>query len=620
MTTDNSFKIYLRILGYLRKYWRHVILVIIFNFFFVIFNMFSVWIVAPFISTLFESEQMVVEQQTEQENENDEQVSILNLNEWLKLNTSTFIEQDTRIDTLKMLCIVIFITFLFKNIFKFGEFYWVSYAEQRVIKDIRDQAYSSLLRKPLRFFSKYNTGELISRTTNDINILNNVVNKSFTKIIRDPFIILLFMLLLFNISWQLTLISSLVIPLSALLIRKIGESLKRKSFRVQEKLSEMTSIIQEAISGIKIVKSFSMEGYEKNKFKNKTLDHFRASIRQVRLNRLAAPVAEIISIGIIVVVLWFGGQLVLQGQLLSSEDFIRFMILLYASMDPIKTLSQLNNEIQIAVAAGSRVFDVMDSPVELDEPVDSIAVKEFNNKIVFENVSFKYSSGEDWILKNVNLTVEKNQKVALTGSSGGGKTTLVNLLPRFYDVTNGNIKIDGIDLRNIKFESLRSLIGLVTQEIILFNDTIAKNIAYGIEEYSFEELKHSAKLANAFDFIMQLPQKFDTVIGEKGMRLSGGQRQRISIARAIFKNPPILIFDEATSSLDSESESLIQVAIDNLMKNRTVFIIAHRLSSVISSDKIAVIENGEIIGEGNHKELLKDSERYRQLYELQFKI
>jgi subfamily B ATP-binding cassette protein MsbA len=571
--------------------------------------------VAPFITTLFESQ--TVEQQID---EVEEEADMLNLNRWLKKKLDHFFRRSNRIDTLRLLCVFIFCAFFFKNLFMFLETWWVSFVEQRVIKNLRDSVYDNILWQPLSFFSKYRIGGLISRITNDINSLNVALNRSFTKIIRDPLMILIFLTLLLSISWQLTLLSLIVFPITGIMITRIGQSLKRRSRRVQERLADLTSILQETISGVKIVKAFTMEKYENEKFQAKTHQHFKAVLRQVRLNRLSSPLSETLGVGIMVIVLWFGGQLVLTGELLDSENFIRFIAVLFAVMEPIKSLGQFNNNVQIALASGKRIFKILDTPITITDRPAAIQKNLFEKEIRYNNVLFKYNEDGDIVLKDISINVPKNQKIAIVGGSGAGKTTLVNLLPRFYDVTGGSISIDGTDIRDIKLKNLRQLMGIVTQDVILFNDTVANNIAYGLHKYSHREIENAARLANADDFINELPDEFNTIIGEQGMRLSGGQRQRISIARAILKNPPILIFDEATSSLDSESERLIQEAIDNLMRDRTVLIIAHRLSSIIKSDKILVLENGELIDEGNHTELIARSERYKYLYELQFAV
>ncbi len=616
---NEDLALYLRIISYLRPYIPHIVLVLIFNFLFVIFNTLSVWMVAPVISALFK-EQPQQEQVLEEEPLQTETPSPapFNLNAWLKHQVGRFLEQGDRVETLKLLCLFIVFTFLLKNFFAYLEFYWVSYVEQKVVKNLREEVYRHVLQQSLSFFDRHDTGGIISRITNDINQVNVAVNRSFTKIIRDPVLIILFVVLLFSISWQLSLVALIVFPLSTVVIQRIGKSLRRKSRRVQERISDITGLLQETISGIKVVKAFAMEDYEDEKFKHYSERHFRAILRRVRLHRLSSPLSESLGVGVMASVLWFGGSLVLEGQLLSSEDFIRFVILLFAMMDPIKSLGDLNNNIQIALASGKRIFDLLDTPIEISDKPNALAKKTFQRDICFEEVYFRYDTSSDWVIKDFTLRIKKHQKIAFVGSSGAGKTTILSLLPRFYEPQKGRILIDGLDIRDLKLADLRRLMGIVTQEVVLFNDTIARNIAYGKGEFSMEQVEHAARLANAYEFITKMPRGFDTVIGERGMLLSGGQRQRISIARAILKNPPILIFDEATSSLDSESEFLIQEAIENLMKDRTVLIIAHRLSSIIKSDIIVVMENGEIVDQGSNKELLERSERYRHLYKLQF--
>jgi subfamily B ATP-binding cassette protein MsbA len=573
--------------------------------------------IAPFVSTLFDSQETQIEQSVADESE-EEEVSFFDLNEWLKSKIDHLFRRSDKIETLKLLCFMIFFTFLLKNSFAFIEAWFVTFIEQKAVKDMRDETYGHIIWQPLSFFSRYEIGNLMSRITNDINTLSVTLNQNFTKIIREPLVVIIFLIILISISWQLTLVALLVFPVTGFMITKIGRIIKRRSKRVQEKIADVTTVLQETFSGIKVVKAFSMEKYENNKFMEKTNVHFIAVVRQLRLNRLGSPLSETLGIGIMVLVLWFGGRLVLEGQLVSAEDFIRFLAVLFSIMSPIKALGQLNNDIQVSLAAGNRIFSILDTESNITDKPDAIIKDSFINKITYKNVFFQYSENDDEVLQDINLEIHKNKKVAFVGGSGAGKTTLVNLLPRFYDVRKGSILIDDSDIRDIKMSGLRKLMGIVTQEVILFNDTIANNIAYGLKDYSRTDIENAARLANAYDFVMELPNEFETMIGERGMRLSGGQRQRISIARAILKNPPILIFDEATSSLDSESERLIQEAIDNLMKDRTVLIVAHRLSSIIKSDHIVVMEKGKIIDIGNHVELLKRSERYKFLYQLQF--
>jgi subfamily B ATP-binding cassette protein MsbA len=589
------------------------------NFGFVISSMLTVWMVAPVISVIFQNfDQKNAQQVVEAAPTEGAEVSFFNLNEWLKEHIQGMIPMTDPVETLKWLSIFVVSIFVIKNLFNFAEHFWITYVEQRVVKDLREQLYESIIYQSMSFFHKHKTGDLISNITNDINAVNLAFNRSFTKIIRDPILITIYLAILASISWKLTLIAALVLPLTSGLIRKIGNSLKRKSHRVQERIADITTILQETISGIKVVKAFAMEKYENNKFGGFISDHFGAIVRQVRLQRLASPLSETLGVFVMASVIWYGGNMVLQGQGLTPEDFIRFIIILFSILEPIKSLGDLNNNVQIALASGKRIFDVMDEHDPIIEKPNPIVKNTFERLISYKDVSFRYTSNSDLVLNNISLDVQKNKKIAFVGSSGGGKTTLVNLLPRFYDVSSGSIQIDGIDIREMAVANLRNMMGIVTQEVILFNDTVSNNIAYGLDKYSKDEIENAAKLANAHEFIKELPDKYNTIIGERGMLVSGGQRQRISIARAILKNPPILIFDEATSSLDSESEALIQEAIENLMKDRTVFVIAHRLSSIINSNMIVVMEDGRFIDKGSNDELLERSERYRQLYDLQF--
>jgi subfamily B ATP-binding cassette protein MsbA len=617
--SETNLKIYLRILSYLKPYIKEMVLVFLLSLAFIVSSTLSMWLIAPVVTTFFTEETIQqVENVEELPSEDLKPGETFNLNEWLKSKVYEFIPMNDRFATLKWLCIFIFATFLFKNLFKFLENFWITYVEQRVVKDLREEVYDKIIRQDLGFFHQHKTGGLISNLTNDINQLNVALNRSVTKAIRDPLMIVIYLVILYNISWQITLIAITVLPITGFVIRKIGMSLKRRSTRVQERIADITTLLQETISGIKVVKAFAMEEYESNKFHKKTSEHFHSIVKQVRMWRLASPLSETIGASIISIVIWYGGNLVLQGGTLNSEDFIRFLVILFALMEPVKSIGELNSDIQISIASGKRTFDILDTPKIVIEKPNAFKKKDFTNGIVYENVSFRYEQKGKLVLDVINFKVDKNQKIAFVGSSGAGKTTLVNLLPRFYDVSEGAVKIDGIDVKDLSLAALRGLIGIVTQEVILFNDTVANNIAYGMSDYSMEKIEKVARLANAHEFIKDMPKEYNTLIGERGMMLSGGQRQRISIARAILKNPPILIFDEATSSLDSESEFLIQQAIENLMKDRTVFMIAHRLSSIVNSDRIIVLEDGKIVDEGTNEELQQRSGRYRQLYELQF--
>ena len=610
-----SLRVYARILAYMVPYIGQLVLVLVFNLFFVVFNALSIWMIAPFITTLFgtvsgtpQAEPTTV----------DPSAGLLGLNTYLKQFYVRWVVRPDPLEGLQVICLVIFGTFLLKNIFQFCEAYLVSYVEQKVIKDLRDEIFAKTLRKPLRFFDRYNTGNLISRVTNDINALNVAVNESFTKIIRDPLLIVIFLSILLSINWRLSLLASVVIPTSGLVIRRIGQSLKRRSSREQERIADVTTRLQDTLSGIRVIKAFAQEEPESERFRDRTEQHFRAVLRKVRMHRLSSPLTETLGVGIMVAVLWHGGRLVLESGALSAEDFIRFLAVLFAVLDPMKSLANLNNNIQIAVASGIRVFEVIDHPDVIREVPNARGKTSLTEGIEYEGVDFRYEARGSWVVRDISFRIRKGEKVALVGSSGAGKTTIANLLPRFYDVNAGHIRIDGIDIRELRLADLRRMNGIVSQDVVLFNDPVAYNIAYGQADVTPEQLEEAAGMANALDFIRQFENGFDTVVGERGTRLSGGERQRISIARAVMLNPPILVFDEATSSLDSESERLIQDAIEKLLRDRTVLMIAHRLSTILHCDQILVLENGRVVARGAHEKLLASSPRYAHLYELQF--
>ncbi len=376
------------------------------------------------------------------------------------------------------------------------------------------------------------------------------------------------------------------------------------------------SILQEMLYNVRIVKAFATEEHENRRFGESTHKHFQLAFRHKRLSVLSSPLNEIIGVAIGVILLWYGGLQVLQQQTLTSEDFIRFILFLFMLLQPLKAMSGLNNTIQTGVAAAERIFGILDTESEVQERPDPVEISDFRDTIEYTDVSFKYE--DSWVLKDVNLRIEKGEVVAFVGHSGAGKSTIVDLVPRFYDIDNGSITIDGVDVRDFSLNSLRNMLGIVTQETILFNDTIKNNIAYGMTNIDDEAVREAARLANAYEFIEELPAGFDTNIGDRGIKLSGGQRQRISIARALLKNPPILILDEATSSLDTASEQLVQSAIDMIMKDRTTLVIAHRLSTITHADRIVVLDSGRIVEEGDHQTLLAADGVYRQLYDMQF--
>jgi len=617
MKKESSYWTFLRVLKYVRPYWKQLALSVFFTILFSIFSGVSIYLAIPLLETLF----------------SQDYISALN-----KLGSSSgflsdlkntffsflfrYVFSGTHSEALIKICIVIIIAFFLKNISGYLQAYFMAYVEQGLVKDIRNEVYKHLHTLSLGYFTSERTGNLISRITNDVNIINTGISATFLNLVREPLLIAVFLMIAISINWRLTLISLLVLPFALYFISKLGLRLHKESRISQERMADITSVLQETISGVKVVKAFGMEEFENKKFQTQTWRYFKSLLKITRIRNLASPITEFLSVVAGVVIIWYGGMQVLELGTMRASEFLTFLIAIFQIMPPVKELTSVNNRIQESTSAAKRVFEILDIEPDIKEVPNAIELKEFKGEIVFENVWFSYNGTKngDFILKGINLKVKKGEVLAIVGPSGAGKSTLVDLIPRFYDPTEGRILIDGIDLRMIKIKSLRDKIGIVTQETILFNDTIRNNIAYGLEDCPIDKIIEAAKAANAHDFIMQLPNGYDTVIGERGMKLSGGQRQRISIARALLKNPPILILDEATSNLDAESEILVQEAIERLMQNRTVFVIAHRLSTIRNADRIIVIDNGRIVQEGKHEELIHQDGLYKKLYEMQFNI
>jgi len=424
--------------------------------------------------------------------------------------------------------------------------------------------------------------------------------------------------MLFIISPKLTLLTLTIVPLSAYSITKLGQSIRRRSKRSSIQIAGVMNMLHESISGIRIVKAFSMEKFEIARFKMENQKFFKLTFKQEKMRSLTSPINDLIGVSIGVLLIWMGGNEVIKYGNLSPEGFLRFIIYLFAMLQPARKLGNVNAQIQSGLASAERVFSIIDTPITIKDPISPKPFTSFTNSIQYRDVIFTYENSDRSSLTNINLTINHGEVVALVGSSGAGKSTFVDLLPRFYDISSGSITIDDIDIREFTLSDLRSKMGIVTQETILFNDNIFNNIAYGMPDATLKDVIAAAEAANALEFIEQLPEKFDTEIGEKGTRLSGGQRQRLSIARAILQNPEILILDEATSALDTESEQKVQLAIDNLVKDRTVLVIAHRLSTIVKAKRIIVLDNGEIVESGNHKELLEKNGPYKKLYDIQF--
>ncbi len=525
-----------------------------------------------------------------------------------------FIEKDTRM----LFLIPAFIVglYLIKGICYYGQAYLMSFVGQRIVADLREKLYHHLQYLSLSFFTKTPTGILISRLTNDVTLIQGAVSSALTSVLRDCFTIIALTSVVFYRDWKLACIALIVLPLAAIPIVKFGQKLRKFSIKGQVQMGFITSLLHETISGNRIVKAFTMEDYEYRRFSDENDRFFKILMKRQKIRALSSPVVEALGgVGIAGIVL-IGGYAVIKGDSTPGTfgSFLAALLLLYK---PFKSLSTVNDMIQGGLAGGSRVFELMDTTPEIRDVDGAFPLNGISDSIKFEHASFKYEN--EMVLRDINLEVKVGEVLALVGMSGAGKTTLVNLIPRFYDLHEGRIAIDGRDIRTLTIKSLREHIGIVTQQTILFNDTVRNNIAYGDITRSEEEIVEAAKAANAHGFIEKFPLGYDTIIGERGVKISGGERQRISIARALLKNAPILILDEATSSLDSESEYQVQVALERLMTNRTVFLIAHRLSTIRNAHRILVVDDGRIVEEGTHGELLAMNRIYKKLYQMQFR-
>jgi subfamily B ATP-binding cassette protein MsbA len=493
----------------------------------------------------------------------------------------------------------------------------LEYVGQGVVKDIRNHLYGHIQGLSLDYFDKKRTGELVSRINYDVSLILESVSGRFAKSLMDCIQLPFYAIIAVCIQWQLALITILVLPLLIAPIGIVGRKVRKLTKRAQEKVADISAIIFETISGIRVVKAFCMERYEGRKFKNENRALFRVMVATVKKSAILSPLTELSGVLVLSFLLYYGARLVIKGSL-DVGWFIAFLTCLLAMVKPLKNIGKLNVGFQKAMSAADRIFHLLDTHPSFSEKADAIDLPPIRNRVVFDHVYFEYNDGDGGVLRDINLSVKVGKIIAIVGPSGSGKTSLVNLLPRFYDPTEGKILIDGNDLRDVTLKSIRGQMGIVTQETILFNDTVRNNIAYGQQNAPHEKVVAAARMANAHDFIMALKDGYDTVIGEKGEMLSGGERQRLAIARAILKDPAILILDEATSALDTESERLVQDAIDKLMHARTSFVIAHRLSTIKHADRILVIEDGCIVQEGRHDELVSREGTYKRLYEMQF--
>jgi ATP-binding cassette, subfamily B, bacterial MsbA len=524
-------------------------------------------------------------------------------------------------DLLNKMTILVMIFWLLRNFFEYCQTYFMNDVSQRVIRDVKNTLYEKLMSLSMDFYSKNPTGKLMSRITNDAAIIRDCISTGLTDLLYQPIQLIVYITLLFavkvyfSISWALIMTSLILFPLVIYPVVKIGKRLKSISRQSQERMADITTTLHETISGIRMVKAFSMEERECERFKKQNEQFYKLAMKSVKRVSAVSPITEFAGMFCIAIILWIAGKEIVSGSL-SAGAFVTFLAALLSLMKPMKRLTNVYSINQQAMAAASRIFEVLDTKESVVEKPDAAELPRFKDKVRFNSVYFGYEAKE--ILKGINLDVAAGEIAAFVGPSGVGKTTLVNLIPRFYDVTNGSITIDGLDIRDCALKSLRSQISVVTQETILFNETVIYNIAYGCENPKKADIIRAADIANAHAFIMKMPNGYDTIIGERGFRLSGGEKQRLAIARAVFKDSPILILDEATSQLDTESEILVQEAIDRMMKGRTVFVIAHRLSTIKHATRIYVLDGGRIVDTGAHDSLIQKDGMYKRLYDMQF--
>ena len=604
--------LYLRILSYLRPYLPVFILSVAATSIFAALDAFSLALIIPFLRTLFAREEEGVEGVDAPEVDDDLIDRLLDgtLGRFVDLGAPPA-------EAIQGIILFLLAVFFLKNIFAFTKTYLVAWIEQAVTRDMRNQVYDHMVDLDLVFFGRTRMGQIISRLTHDVEQLRTLVTKELAKILSSVFELLAFLAFMLMISWKLTVAAVVVLPGVFLIWGPLLRRVRRGDRRILNLAGEVNSHIQETLSGIRLVKASAAEDHERRRFKRLTWDYFKAFIRTERFRALSQPITEMVGAFGTVIILWYGTRLVLTGGELSSEEFIGFLALSMKLYSPVKYLGKLPAIIQPGLIAGERVFEFLDAPVEIRDRDGARPFPGVREEIRYDGVTFAYRPGEP-VLRDISFRVPAGTVTALVGPSGAGKTTLVDLLGRFYEPTEGRILVDGEDLTAFAITSLRERLGIVSQDTVLFHDTVRANVAYGLADVSDEQVEEASRAAYAHDFVSRLPRGYETVVGERGTELSGGQRQRIAIARAVLRDPDILIFDEATSALDSESERLVQQAMEHLLQGRTVFVIAHRLSTVQKADQILVMDGGRIVQRGTHEQLLSEGGLYGYLHELQF--
>lgn len=602
-------KKYGRVLKYIKPYWVFAALNVLFNLLTIVFSLFTFALLAPFLSLLFGKTEFV--QDKPELSFNSEA-----LIDYMNYILSDIIQTQGEMQALLTICFVLLGTFFLRNMARYMSMFFMASVRIGSVRDIRNEVFKKILVLPLSFFHTRKKGDIMARVTTDVQEVEYSIMNYLEMLIRDPLTIIAYFVFLLSMSPRLTLFVIIVLPVTGYIIGRIGRSLRRQSRIGQTRLAGMLATIEESIGGLRIIKAFNAINFMDKKFVRQNHSYAKITLNIYRRRDLSSPLSEFLSSMVIIAVLWFGGGMVLgNNSAISGEVFITYIVIFSQIIPPAKSFATGYYSIQKGMASADRIFDILDAEEVIEEKPDAISIKEFNTNIEYRNVTFRYE--KDDVLKNISLNIKKGKIIALVGQSGGGKSTMVDLLPRFYDTCEGEILIDDINLKEYRIDDVRGLMGIVTQESILFNDTVFNNIAFGMPNVSEEEVMEAARIANAHEFIEKMPEGYQTNIGDRGTKLSGGQRQRLSIARAILRNPPILIMDEATSALDTESERLVQDALAKVMSHRTSIVIAHRLSTIKFADEIIVLQKGKIVERGNHDELIKLDGVYRKLHGLQ---
>ncbi|WP_272149339.1 ABC transporter ATP-binding protein [Tenacibaculum aiptasiae] len=600
------------ILKYERNYRKFTVLNIVFNIFYALFNVLSVLAFIPVLNILFGKEEKV--------NIKPEYEGITHLGSYAESSFNYFISQkiinDGEINVLFFICMLSLSLFFLKNFFRYLASYSITFLRTGVVKDLRDKLYNKLVELPISYFTEKRKGDIIARMTSDVQEIEISMLTSIEAIVREPLTVIIAISIMISMSVKLTLFVFILLPVSGFIISSISKKLKASSVKAQKETGTFLSFIEETLTGLRVIKGFNAENVIRNKFFDST-QRFRKLMTSVfHRQTLASPMSEFLGSATIIAILWYGGSEVINKTSdLEPSKFLAYILLFYTVLNPIKLITTAYYNIQKGEASAERIMHILNTENNIKDKKNAIVKENFENEISFNNISFKYK--DEYVLKDFSLTIPKGETVALVGQSGSGKSTLANLITRFYDVNKGDITIDGENIKEISKKSLRDLMGIVTQDSILFNDTIANNLKLGNEKASEKEIREASDIANAYEFIKDLPEQFETNIGDSGNMLSGGQKQRLSIARAVLKNPPIMVLDEATSALDTESEQLVQAALEKMMENRTSLVIAHRLSTIQKADNIVVLRKGQIVEQGKHEELLNKKGEYFKLVSMQ---